>query len=101
MDQTNNAPAWFTKLADGLSVTHFKGLPRGTVMELQIDPAKAAIIKRIFQMATTMGVDLIAKTLNDENVVVESQAATRRSGMGWDAAPQLDQGAAGIRGATN
>jgi hypothetical protein len=46
-------PSWFNKFVDGQPVTHFKGA-RG-VLEVKVDPAKQAILDRIFRDILTLG----------------------------------------------
>lgn len=62
------APAWFDKFADGVLVTQFKGAAKNAKLELRPNPDKLKVIERIFADILTMGVDRLAKTLNQQGV---------------------------------
>ena len=64
---TNNRPAWIIRV-DGVLV---------------LDEAKVHIIVRIFKMALTMGVDMIARTLNAENVPTLNARKRERGEAVW------------------
>ena len=63
----NNRPAWVI-CVDGVLV---------------LDEAKVHIIVRIFKMALTMGVDMIARTLNAENVPTLNARKRERGEAAW------------------
>lgn len=62
------APSWCDKFVNGVEVQGFKGAPTGAKLEVRINPAKHAILQRIFTDILTTGVDKLARNLNQEGV---------------------------------
>jgi hypothetical protein len=83
----NIVPYWFDKFCNGLPVSGFKGLPKNSAFEVKPNAEKVAIIQRIFRDILTMGVEKLAKTLNDEGVPVLCARKRSRGIAVWDKTP--------------
>lgn len=83
----NVIPSWIDRTVNGVVVTSVRKelLPEGAKVKLVLNAEKAAIVRRIFRMALTGGVDAIARQLNCEAVpVLNERKRLHRNALVWD-----------------